>query len=57
MTRSNMFVGASLNLLIVKIVGEAGRVSGGTVSTYNKFGTQLADQARTYFSGGVRLGF
>lgn len=56
-TRNNMFIGASMNLLIVKLVAEAGRVSGGTVNTYNSFGSQKADDPRTYFSAGVRFGF
>src|SRR5918911_871907 len=34
-TRTNVFGGISLNLAIVKLVGEVGRVSGGDVTTYN----------------------
>lgn len=56
-TRSNMFVGASINLLVLKLVAEAGRVSGGDVPTFNTFGTQKADQSRTYVSAGLRFGF
>lgn len=57
MTRSNMFVGASINLLVLKLVAEAGRVSGGDVATFNTFGSQKADDTRTYVSAGLRFGF
>lgn len=57
MTRTNYFVDASLNLLILKLTGEIGQVSGGTVNTYNTFQSGRADKAQTYGSIGFRLGF
>jgi hypothetical protein len=57
LTRTNMFVDVMLNLPFFKIVGEAGRVSGGEVATYNSFAGGRADRAQTYFSAGIRIGF
>jgi hypothetical protein len=57
LTRTNMFAGASLNMLMLKVTGEVGRVSGGTVSTYNQFAGKAADDSRLYGSVGVRFGF
>jgi hypothetical protein len=57
MTRTNMFADLSLNLLLLKITGEIGQVSGGTVTTYNKFSGNAADASRLFGSLGVRLGF
>jgi hypothetical protein len=57
MTRTNYFLDLSLNMPIFKIIGEVGRASGGTASTYNAFETGSADEARTYGSLGFRLGF
>ncbi len=54
-TRTNMFADVSLNILMLKIVGEVGRVSGGDVPTYNTFDRKPAD-ARYYGSVGIRLG-
>jgi hypothetical protein len=54
-TRTNMFVDVSLNLTVLKIVGEVGRVSGGDVVTYNAF-QKPANDPRYYGSVGVRLG-
>lgn len=57
LTRSNAFASAWLNLLVLRIVGEVGRVSGGDIATYNQFsGTQPADP-RTYGSVGLTLGW
>ena len=56
MTRTNYFADVSLNMLLAKIVGEVGMVSGGSVTTYNKFDT-APDKSRLYGSVGVRLGF
>jgi len=57
MTRTNYFLDASLNMLLAKIVGEIGQVSGGSVSTYNSFSGGAADKSRLYGSLGVRVGF
>ncbi len=61
MTRSNFFVGAAINLIIFKIEGEYGSVSGGTVpSLLNRFGAGdanvLANKSRSYFTVGLRFG-
>lgn len=57
MTRNNMFVGASMNLFVMKLVIEYGQVSGGTFpSTFNTF-SKAADGSRSYLSGGLRFGF
>jgi hypothetical protein len=57
LTRTNMFAGASLNLLMLKLSGEIGKVSGGTVNTFNTFENKAADDSRLYGSVGLRLGF
>jgi hypothetical protein len=57
LSRTNMFAGASLNLLMLKVTGEVGKVSGGTVTTYNQFAGKAADDSRLYGSVGLRLGF
>jgi hypothetical protein len=57
MTRTNYFLDASLNMLLAKIVGEIGQVSGGTVNTYNPFSGGAADKSRLYGSLGLRIGF
>jgi hypothetical protein len=56
LTRTNIFGTVWLNAKVMRIVGELGRVSGGTIVTYNQFdGAQPAD-ARTYASIGLRFG-
>jgi hypothetical protein len=55
--RTNYFLDAGLDLPLIKIVGEIGQVSGGTVATYNSFSGGRADRSQTYFSAGVRFGF
>ena len=55
--RMNYFVDLSLNLPVLKLVGEVGQVSGGTLDTYNRFGDARADDSRLYGSVGLRLGF
>ena len=57
LTRTNYFLDLSLNLPVIKLIGEVGRVTGGTVDTYNEFQTGRADQARTYGAVGIRIGF
>ena len=54
--RTNMFADASLNFPFVKFVVEVGRVSGGTIDTYNTFSGKRADDALTYASVGLRIG-
>lgn len=57
MTRTNMFVGATLNLFLIKLAIEAGQVSGGSLpAPFNSF-DEPADKSRTYVSGGVRISF
>jgi hypothetical protein len=56
LTRTNIFADLSLNLPLLKIVGEIGHVSGGTINTYNTFEDGAADDARTYGSVGLRFG-
>ncbi len=57
LTRNNYFLDASMDLLILKLVGEVGQVRGGTVNTYNSFRGGAADRSLTYFSVGGRLGW
>lgn len=56
LTRTNYFLDASMNLLLLKLTAEIGQVSGGTVNTYNAFSSGRADDARTYFALGARFG-
>lgn len=55
--RTNYFLDAGLDLPLIKLVGELGQVSGGTVNTYNSFQGGRADRSQTYFSAGIRFGF
>ncbi len=54
-TRSNMFADLSFNLLVFRVVGEIGRVSGGDIQTYNEFDA-AAGRTRTYGAVGLRFG-
>jgi hypothetical protein len=56
MTRTNYFADVSMNILLAKIVGTIGMVSGGEMETYNQFET-AADASRLYGSVGLRIGF
>jgi hypothetical protein len=56
LTRTNYFADISMNLILFKIVGEVGQVSGGKVATYNRFDAP-ADKSRLYGSVGIRAGF
>jgi len=55
--RTNYFLGASLNMVLAKIVAEIGQASGGSVNTYSSFSGGAADKSRLYGSLGVRIGF
>jgi hypothetical protein len=55
--RTNYFADLSVNLMVLKLVGEVGMVQGGTVETFNTWeGKQPADK-RMYGSVGARLSF
>lgn len=55
LTRDNAFGSISLNLPMVSLVGEVGRVSGGNLTTFNTFVGALADGAIDYASLGLRV--
>ncbi len=57
LTRTNMFAGVSLGLPLLKLSGEVGKVSGGTINTMNSFDGKAAADSRLYGSVGLRLGF
>jgi len=57
LTRTNIFADLSVNLLLFKITGEIGQVSGGTINTYNTFSGKQAADSRIYGSVGARFGF
>lgn len=55
-TRTNYFADVAMNILLVKLVGTVGMVSGGDVPTFSRFETE-ADASRLYGSVGLRIGF
>lgn len=55
-SRNSAFLDVSLDLPVLNILGEVGRVWGGDVATYNTF-DPAAGSARYYGSVGFRLGF
>lgn len=57
MKRTNYFANASISLLLLKIVGEIGQVSGGEVTPtpFNTFSSGAADDTRLYGSVGLRF--
>jgi hypothetical protein len=57
LTRTNMFAGVSLGLPLLKLSGEVGQVSGGTITTHNTFDGKAAADSRMDASVGLRLGF
>lgn len=57
MTRTNVFADLSLNLLLFKLTGEIGQVSGGEINTFNTFSGKQAADSRIYGSVGARFGF
>lgn len=56
-TRTNVFADLSMNLLLFKLTGEIGQVSGGTINTFNTFSGKQAADSRIYGSVGARFGF
>ena len=56
-TRTNVFADVSMNLLLFKLTGEIGQVSGGTINTFNTFSGKQAADSRIYGSVGARFGF
>ncbi|MDP9204438.1 MAG: hypothetical protein M3P12_03145 [Gemmatimonadota bacterium] len=56
-TRTNVFADLSMNLLLLKLTGEIGQVSGGTINTFNTFSGKQAADSRIYGSVGARFGF
>ena len=57
LTRDNAFGSVAIRLPVFSLVGEYGRISGGSISTYNTFGDTRADDALEYASVGIRLRF
>lgn len=55
-TRSNLFANLTLNLVVLKLTGEVGQVSGGDIATFNTYDTK-PDATRQYASVGFRIGF
>jgi hypothetical protein len=55
--RDNVFADVAVNLAVLRVVGEIGYVRGGTINTYNQFGTSRADKAHPYGSLGIRVSF
>ena len=56
LTRTNVFGTVWLNAKVMRIVGELGRVTGGTIDTFNRFADSRPDDARTYYSVGLSFG-
>lgn len=54
LTRTNVFGNVSLNFLMLHVVAEVGRSSGGTVATYNTFSGHDPAAPRSYVSLGLR---
>jgi hypothetical protein len=54
-SRTNVFADGSLNLPILKVIGEIGQVSGGTIATFNKFSGKQPADSRLFGSVGIRL--
>ena len=57
MTRTNYFADLSVNLMLLKIIGEVGMVQGGEVETFNQWDGKQAADKRMYGSVGMRLSF
>jgi hypothetical protein len=57
LTRTNYFVDLSANFPLLKLVGEVGQVTGGTIDTFSEFESGRADKPRTYGSVGFRIAY
>ena len=57
LNRTNVFADLTMNLLLLKLTGEIGQVSGGTINTFNTFSGKQAADSRIYGSVGARFGF
>lgn len=60
LTRTNYFLDLSMNLPFIKLVGEVGQVTGGSLpagTTHNTFSGGDVTKSRTYGSVGLRFGF
>ena len=57
LTRTNYFADLSMNLMLLKIIGEVGMVQGGEVETFNQWDGKQAADKRLYGSVGMRLSF
>lgn len=55
LTRDNLFGSLSLNLPLLSVVGELGRISNGRLATFNTFGDARADDDLAYASLGLRV--
>lgn len=56
LSRTTYFVDGSLNLPLVRLIGEIGHTTANSIATYNSFSGSPAGAARTYGAVGVRLG-
>jgi len=56
LTRNNVFGSIWITAQVLRIVAEVGRVSGGTVETYNQFDGAQPSDGRTYASVGFSFG-
>jgi hypothetical protein len=56
MTRTNAFVDVYMNLILLKVIGEVGIASGGTMATFNTY-DKAANASRPYGAVGLRVGF
>ncbi|MDQ8153523.1 MAG: hypothetical protein P3B98_02575 [Gemmatimonadota bacterium] len=57
LSRTNMFVGASINLPLLRLAAEYGQQSGGSVASLTNTFAEAADASRSYFTVGLRLKF
>jgi hypothetical protein len=55
--RTSYFLDLSLNLFVLKFVGEVGMVTGGDVPTFNQWDGKQPDDSRFYGAIGARLSF
>ena len=55
LTRTNIFGGVTLNLMMFKLAAEVGQVSGGEIATFNTF-DESPTKSRLYGSLGLRFG-